>query len=68
MSILSSLPIFPSLPSPFGNHKFILYICDSVYAFPINSSVPFLLDSPYKQDYAIFFSSLLTYFTLSDNL
>ena len=41
MSFLSSFPIFPTVPSPFGNHKFILCICDSVYAFPINSSMPF---------------------------
>ena len=36
-----NLPIRPTPPSPVGNHKFVLYICDSISALQISSSVPF---------------------------
>ena len=38
--VYSSLPIHP-LPSPFGVYKFVLYICVSISALQISSSVLF---------------------------
>ena len=37
-----NLPIHPTPPSQLGNHKFVLYICVSISALQIRSSVPFL--------------------------
>ena len=31
----------PPTPSPLGNHKVVLYICDSISALQISSSLPF---------------------------
>ena len=37
-----NLPILSTLPSPLGDHKFVLYMCDSIFALQISSSVPFI--------------------------
>ena len=43
-SVYMSIPIsqfIPTLPSPLVNHKIIFYVCDSISALQISSSVPF---------------------------
>ena len=44
-------PNSPHPYSPLGHHKLVFYICDSISAFQISSSVPFFLDSTYKWYY-----------------
>ena len=50
-------PSLPICPTSLGNHKFLLYICDSISALQINSSVP-LFQIPHVSD-IMFFSSFL---------
>ena len=45
---------------PLGVHKFVLYICVSISALQITSSVPFFLDSTYKRYHTIFVFLLLS--------
>ena len=54
-SVSMSIPVSQFLPpsSALGNHEFVPYICDSVSASQIRSSVPFFLDSTYKPYYTI---------------
>ena len=48
MSILSTLPIFPTLPSPFGNNVYFLHLWLCL-CFPNTFLCTFLLDSPSVQ-------------------
>ena len=59
--ILSFLP-FPCV------RRSVLYVCFSIAALKINSSVPFFLDSIYVCQYSIFIFLFLTYFTLYNRL
>ena len=69
MSICQSQSPSPShFPCPLGVHKFVVYVCVSISALQINSSVPFFLYSTYKQYYMILVFLFLTYFTLYDSL
>jgi len=54
-------------PLPLGIHKFILYICVSVSALQVSSSVTFLW-VPRISDVILFVFLFLTYFTLVDSL
>ena len=62
-----NLPIHPTPASPLGIHTFVLYVCVSISALQISSSVPFFRFHIYALIYDICFS-LLTYFTLYDSL
>ena len=59
MCIIYQLPNL-SLPSPFpfGNHKFVFYVCESLSVLQINSFVSFFLDFTCKW-YLIFVFALL---------
>ena len=50
------LRIHPTPPFLLGISKFVLYICVSISALQVSSSVPFFLNSTYKQYYMIFAS------------
>ena len=62
INVNPNLPVHPTL----GNHKFVLYICDSISALQISSSVPFFYIPHISDIINLFFS--LTCFTLYDNL
>ena len=33
VSVNPEFPIYPSPPFPFGNHKFVFYVCESYFCF-----------------------------------
>ena len=55
--VCPNLPIHLTPLSPFGNHKFVLYICDSISALQINSSLPFF-QIPHISSFTHYFSLL----------
>ena len=66
ISVNPKLIIYPSSPFPFGNHKFVFYVCVSIYVLYISSFVS--LDSTYKGYHMIFVFLCLAYFSQYDNL
>ena len=59
LSVNCILLIYPSSPFPFVNHKFIFYVCESVFVLLI-SWFYYFLDSAYKWCHILFFSVWLT--------
>ena len=68
-SVYRPIPIsqfIPTLPSPLVNHKVIFYICDSISALQISSSVPFF-QIPHTSDiiWNLFFSFWLAWLCMT---
>ena len=60
-----NLPILPTLLFPLGIHIFVLYICVSISASQIRSSIPFFLfQIPYMYQFGICVFLFLIYFIL----
>ena len=41
--LIPSPHLFLPPPFPFGNHKFVFYVCGSIFVFQVSSFVPFFL-------------------------
>ena len=54
VSINPKFLIYTSRRFPFGNHKFVSYVCESISVLQISSFVSFFLDSTYKWYHMIF--------------
>ena len=66
-SVYMSIPIsqFTLPPLPLCVHMSILYVCVSIPALKISSSLPFFLDSTYMCQYTIFVFLFLTSFCMT---
>ena len=60
MPVQTPSPSQPPSPVPFGNHKFVFKVCESVSFLQINSFVALFLDSTYKRYHGIFVFFCLT--------